>query len=798
MSLNLTQFHAVFFEESFESVAAIESGLLGMQTEAVDPETINTIFRAAHSIKGGAATFGFQQVASYTHVMENLLDQVRDGKRRLCQELVDVLLQSVDDLRELLSLAQAGQLMDEAQFSACKRGLDELLKGGPAAGGGARPGYVIPVANPVGADSASARPASSNPAVTGWRIVMNPHKEMLQRGNDPLRLIRELATLGPVRVECDATLLPDWENFEPLNSYLSWTVVLASGVAREAFEEVFAWVEDECDLAFIPLLAGSAVVASVAAGQQQTAAGQAAAPRPATPQPAAPQPAAPQPAAPQPAALHQGRGGGGDFATAGGGGTGALHQVASATSAATPTGGGVAEKATVGAAVVASPVAMAAGGASQEPTAVADAVPGESAVAPGNAAARQTRTPAAMPAEAQSIRVDLQKVDALINMVGELVITQSMLNVLSEDEQLQGMERLQQGLGQLQRQTRALQEGVMQIRMLPISFCFNRFPRMVRDLSRQLDKEIELILVGEATEVDKTVIEKIGDPLVHLVRNSVDHGIESRAERLARGKPEQGSVWLRAYHEVGNIIIEVEDDGKGLNAELLLAKARKKGLVGEKAQLTQAQIFDLIFAPGFSTKDEATDLSGRGVGMDVVKRNVQTLGGSIAIDSEFGRGTRITIRLPLTLAIMDGQLARVGEEVFVVPLVSIIESLQPEADMINVLAGSQETIKLRGQYLPVLRLGEAFGVPQQDEERNKPLTDGIVVIVEHEHRRFGIFLDDLLSQQQIVIKSLDENYHVVEGISAATILGDGRVALILDVPGLCQMQQKTEGYAHAG
>jgi two-component system chemotaxis sensor kinase CheA len=389
-------------------------------------------------------------------------------------------------------------------------------------------------------------------------------------------------------------------------------------------------------------------------------------------------------------------------------------------------------------------------------------------------------------------------VDSLINMVGELVITQSMLNVLSEDELLQGMEKLQQGLGQLQRQTRALQEGVMQIRMLPISFCFNRFPRMVRDLSRQLDKDIELILAGEHTEVDKTVIEKISDPLVHLVRNSVDHGIEVREERLQRGKPEQGSVWLRAYHEVGNIIIEVEDDGKGLDTEALLAKAKKKGLVAENAQLSKAQVFDLIFAPGFSTKDEATDLSGRGVGMDVVKRNVQTLGGSIAIDSEFGRGTRITIRLPLTLAIMDGQLARVGDEIFVVPLVAIIESLQPEAGMINKMAGTQETIRLRGQYLPVLRLAETFGVPLPEDDRDKPLTDGIVVIVEHEHKRFGIFLDDLLSQQQIVIKSLDENYHTVEGISSATILGDGRVALILDVASLCQLQQKAEGYANVG
>ncbi|MBK8971166.1 MAG: chemotaxis protein CheA [Hahellaceae bacterium] len=721
MSLDLSQFHAVFFEESFEAVTAIESGLLDIQIDNVDPEMINTIFRAAHSIKGGSATFGFQQVASYTHVMENLLDEVRDGKRAMSQEIVDVLLQSVDALRELLTLAQAGDQMEDGQFAEYKQALDDLMKGKAqgkpkkAAAKKTDTKKAEKASEPVKDIAAEAAVAADSGAASelpdGWRIVLNPHKEMMQRGNDPLRLIRELGTLGKTTVTCDTSLVPDWEHFEPLNSSLSWTVILEGQVAREAVDEVFSWVEDECDLAFIPLT-GADLKAK----------------------------------APQPDDSSE-----------------------------------VVVKA-------------------EKPAAVEEAVAETESNSPSAASSAAARPKASPPAaaESQSIRVDLHKVDSLINMVGELVITQSMLNVLSDDEMLQGMEKLQQGLGQLQRQTRALQEGVMQIRMLPISFCFNRFPRMVRDLSRQLEKEIELILTGESTEVDKTVIEKINDPLVHLVRNSVDHGIEVMADRVKAGKPEHGSVWLRAYHQVGNIVIEVEDDGKGLDPDLLFAKAVKKGLIAENAQLNQAQIFDLIFAPGFSTKDQATDLSGRGVGMDVVKRNVQALGGGITVDSELGRGTRFTIRLPLTLAIMDGQLAKVGEEIYVVPLVSIIESLQPEASMINVMAGAQETIKLRGQYLPVLRLADAFGVPLSEDERSKPLTEGIVVIVEHEHQRFGIFLDDLLSQQQIVIKSLDENYHTVEGISAATILGDGRVALILDVASLCQLQQKTEAFADAG
>lgn len=385
--------------------------------------------------------------------------------------------------------------------------------------------------------------------------------------------------------------------------------------------------------------------------------------------------------------------------------------------------------------------------------------------------------------------MDITKIDALINMVGELVITQSMLGMLGQHFDMERLERLQDGLTQLERHTRELQESVMQIRMLPISFTFSRFPRLVHDLSSKLGKKIELKMSGENTEVDKTVIEKIGDPLVHLVRNSLDHGIEMPHERVAAGKPETGTVFLNAYHRGGNIVIEVRDDGGGLNRDKLISKAVERGLLTEDAKLSEKDAYELIFRPGFSTADEVSDISGRGVGMDVVRKNISELGGSIEIDAEPGQGTSIIIRLPLTLAILDGQTVAVGEENYIVPLVSIIESIQVKRQMVNLIAGKGETFKLRDEYLPVVRLHEIFGV---ENPKTTDLTEGLLVVVEGEGRRCGLFVDDLLGQQQVVIKSLEANYGRVEGISGATILGDGSVGLILDIPGLMRLSKREE------
>ena len=679
MTIDMAQFHQVFFDESFEGLDIMESGLLEMDPGSADPEQINSIFRAAHSIKGGSGTFGFTNIADFTHVMETLLDEMRDGRRQVTAEAVNVLLASVDVLREMLTATSEDAEVDPERVKAQKAELDRILAGGAA---------VVEAPEPDSTEEACARSEQ-----TGWHIVFRPHSHMMRTGNDPLRLIRELESLGELSVEVDLESLLPLSEYEPEDSYLSWDLHLTGDVSKEQIDDIFDWVEDDCDLS----------IDSICPVQKTPAA----APETAS----EPVPKTEIKAVPAPDERREGD----DRRTS--------DRRGSAKKAATS------------------------GGAS-------------------------------------SIRVDITKIDVLINMVGELVITQSMLSMLGEEFNISQIERLREGLAQLERHTREMQESVMQIRMLPISFTFSRFPRLVHDLSTKMGKQIELKMTGEATEVDKTVIEKIGDPLVHLVRNSLDHGIEMPEERVAAGKPELGTVELNAYHRGGNIIIEIKDDGKGLNRDLLLEKAIERGLVPADAILSDQQIYELIFAAGFSTAETVSDVSGRGVGMDVVRRNINELGGSIEIHSEMGVGSSFVIRLPLTLAILDGQTVCIGSETYIVPLVSIIESIQVKEDMVNMLAGKGETFKLREEYLPIVRLHEILGVK---DAKAKKLNEGLLVVVEGEGRRCGLFVDDLLGQQQVVIKSLEANYRKISGLSGATILGDGSVALILDIPGLIRM-----------
>jgi len=393
--------------------------------------------------------------------------------------------------------------------------------------------------------------------------------------------------------------------------------------------------------------------------------------------------------------------------------------------------------------------------------------------------------------ESGSIRVATEKVDNIINLVGELLITQSMLSGFADGIDPDDLDRLRQGLSQLARNTRELQESVMQIRMLPISFAFNRFPRIVHDLSRKLGKKVELKLSGEGTELDKTVLEKISDPLVHLVRNALDHGLETPDRRLAAGKHDSGTLELAAFHEGGNIIIEVRDDGAGLNKAKILQKARERALIAPDQDLSDEQIDNLIFMPGFSTAEQVSDVSGRGVGMDVVRRNINDLGGHVQISSKEGVGSTIRIRLPLTLAILDGQLVRVGKEVYVISLLAIVETIQVARERVNTLAGRTEVFRLRDEYLPVVKLCDQFGV--EPDSRNA--TDGLLVVVEADGKRAGVLVDDLLAQQQVVIKSLESNFKSVSGIAGATILGDGTVALIIDVPDFIREAVKRSGGA---
>lgn len=649
MSIDVSQFHQTFFEESVEGLDVMEAGLLGLDTGAVDSDTVHAIFRAAHSIKGGAGTFGFTAIASFTHAMETLLDEVREGRRGVTQELVDVLLQSVDCLRAMLAAAQGGEDFEQGQATELQQRMEAMLDQAPA---GEAPNEADKVAV-----AQSGR----------WQIAFRPHDHMLRTGNDPLLMFRELEALGKLEVTADIEALPAFTELDPEACHLAWRLELTTEAPLEKIREIFEWVEDDCDLQIEPLVDAAAPAAAA----------------------------------------------------------------------------------------------------------------GDTPDAPAQAKQRA-------PAENSSIRVSIDKVDALINMVGELVITQSMIGSVDgslEEFDANRLEKLREGLTLLERNTRELQESVMRIRMVPISFAFSRFPRMVRDISQQFNKKIEFKTSGEQTELDKTVMEKIGDPLVHLVRNALDHGIELPEARLAKGKPEAGTLHLNAYHQGGNIVIEISDDGAGLDRERILAKARARGLIEDDASLSDEQIHELIFQPGFSTAESVSDLSGRGVGMDVVRRNIRALGGSVEVRAVQDQGTTFTIKLPLTLAILDGQLVRVGSEIYIIPLVSIVESLQVRPEHINAIAGKADLYRVRDEYIPIIALHALFGVPTD----NTRIEDGLLVVIEGDGQKVGLFVEELLAQQQVVIKSLKTNFRPVEGISGATILGNGDVGLILDVAGLVNL-----------
>jgi two-component system chemotaxis sensor kinase CheA len=683
MSIDVAQFHQVFFEESFEGLEVMESGLVGLEVGRPDIEAINAIFRAAHSIKGGSGTFGFSAISDFTHVLETLLDEMRSGARQVTRDAVDVLLLAVDSLRSMLDAARSGSDFDAQAVAEVHHKLEEQLHHGAT------------VADVAPTTAAVAAPSTSAAGNGQWRIEFTPEPHLFATGNDPVRILRELERLGPCQAEVDVSRLPEYAIYDAETCYSAWRITLDGSVEEAAIREVFEWVEDDAKINI------SREAAPLSAVDADT--------------------------------------------------------VAQAGLAAVP----------------------AADDRRQGDRRQGDRRHGDR---------REGDAPVAASAPTASIRVDISKVDSLINLVGELVITQSMLGQFDDDSTPINFAKLREGLAQLERNTRELQESVMRIRMLPISVSFNRFPRLVRDLSSKLGKEVELKIIGEQTELDKTVLEKIGDPLVHLVRNALDHGIERPEQRAAAGKSCHGTLSLAARHEGGNIVIEIVDDGAGINTEVLLAKARERGIVGPEEAMTEEAIRDLIFHPGFSTAKEVSDVSGRGVGMDVVRRNIKELGGIIELESTVNVGTAIRIRLPLTLAILDGQLVRVGNQTYIVPLVSIIESLQATPDRVKSVAGSAELYRLRGEYIPIIRLYELFDV----EPQSQVLEQGLLVVVEGEGRRASIFVDELLGQQQVVIKSLETNYRKVDGVSGATILGDGTVAMIIDAGGVIGLARKLQ------
>ncbi|GLK94008.1 chemotaxis protein CheA [Achromobacter xylosoxidans] len=697
--LDLSQFYETFFDEADELLAQMEQLLLELDVGAPDIEQLNAIFRAAHSIKGGAATFGcFTQLAGTTHLLENLLDAIRRGEMALRTDMIDIFLETKDVLKSQLDAYRASEEPDEAVFEricAVLRQLalehkDPAAESAPAQA----PAPATPPPVQVQAPAQAAPVPAPEPAAA-------PQAQAAETGTLPLRvritkvsdkdaasLLEEMGNLGNVKASerADGAL----------------TVWMDSTCTPDDIEAVCCFIVDGDQLEIGHEAAPATALAPVAA----------AAPA-ATPAPAAPAPAPQAPAVAESAA--------------------AAEAITQATRAARP-----------------------------------------AAAAPAHADKEST-----------SIRVGVEKVDQVINLVGELVITQAMLAQTASTLDPVLHDRLLNGMEQLERNARDLQEAVMSIRMMPMDYVFSRFPRLVRDIASKMGKQIELQTHGRATELDKSLIERIIDPLTHLVRNSLDHGIETPEKRIAAGKDPVGQLVLSAQHNGGNIVIEVSDDGGGLNREKILKKAIAQGLaVNENSP--DDEIWQLIFAPGFSTAEKVTDISGRGVGMDVVRRNIQDMGGHVQLSCEPGNGTTTRIVLPLTLAILDGMSVRVGEETFILPLNHVTESLQPTNDQIYSVAGNERVMHVRGEYLPLVEMHRVFSV----EDAQTDPTQAIAVIMQAEDRRFALLVDHLIGQHQVVVKNLESNYRKVPGISAATILGDGSVALIVDVFALARANRE--------
>jgi len=660
VSMDISDFYQTFFDEADELLADMEQHLLDLVPEAPDSEQLNAIFRAAHSIKGGAGTFGFTILQETTHLMENLLDEARRGEMQLNTDIINLFLETKDIMQEQLDAYKSSAEPDAASFEYICNALRQLAleaKGDVVA---AVPAAKLSVVDAMAAQDAA--PAADRPAKL--RVVLSRLKE------SEVNLLEEelgnLATLSNVVKGKD-----------------SLAATLDDGISQDDIVAVLCFVIEADQIAF------------------ET------------------------------------------------------------------------EAAAVDAPVAVEEVAQAAA------PAVVPAAPALKAVPKDTAAPARGEKPAARSSESTSIRVAVEKVDQLINLVGELVITQSMLAQRSNELDPVTHGDLITSMGQLQRNARDLQESVMSIRMMPMEYVFSRFPRLVRDLASKLNKQIELTLMGSSTELDKSLIERIIDPLTHLVRNSLDHGIELPENRVAAGKSPVGNLILSAEHQGGNICIEVTDDGAGLNRERILAKAISQGMAVNE-NMTDEEVGMLIFAPGFSTAEQVTDVSGRGVGMDVVKRNIQEMGGHVEIQSKQGSGTTIRILLPLTLAILDGMSVKVADEVFILPLNAVMESLQPREEDLHPLAGGERVLEVRGEYLPLVELWKVFEVDGAKTEA----TQGIVVILQSAGRRYALLVDQLIGQHQVVVKNLESNYRKVPGISAATILGDGSVALIVDVSAL--------------
>ncbi|KKB78285.1 hypothetical protein VW35_11615 [Devosia soli] len=762
---DLDDFKATYFDECSELMNELEEQFAAIEAGERDADRLNAVFRAIHSIKGGAGAFGFSGLVGFAHAYETLLDYVRDGRVEMTDDVVSLCIRANDIVADHINAAQTGEQLDADYGMEEKQRFDAIARGQSGQSDDEWSGEIIeefdieftpvrvelavdkhePEAAPARAAEPDTFDAPPMPIEPGhWEVRFTPYRQLYARANDPLLLFRELAALGEFNVRALLTDIPALSDFEPFGVYCSWEITLfAPDLTEAAIREVFEFVDGDCSIEIVSL--GHAVPPPAIAAPDTPAAAAPKAPQhelmALTEDEVAPTPTV-APAAPSPA------------------------PVAEVPKADEP-GLSFADLASeIVATAPPRPVPVSAPKPPAAPKPAAQAEGGEDG---GNRSVG-----------VQSIRVDLDKVDRVVNMVSELVITQSMLTQQMDENLRARYTELVRGLEVLAQTTRGLQDSVMAIRAQPVKSVFSRMPRLVRELATKTGKKIKLETIGENTEIDKTVIEQLSDPLTHMIRNSADHGIESPEKRKAMGKSEIGTIRLSAEQAGGNILIIVEDDGAGINREKVLQLARDKGLVAADMTPTDEQIDQLIFAPGFSTADAVSDISGRGVGMDVVLSNIKKIGGSVHVRSWTGKGSRMTLRLPLTLAVLDVMLVKVGESPYVLPLSSIVETMQCSGANFERVPSGGQVLQVRGEYVQVIDVAQRFSM-----HSTKQLDDRFVVLCESEgSQKVALVVDDIIGQQQVVIKSLEENFEQVDGIAGGTILGDGNVALIVDVQGL--------------
>ncbi|MBP2559912.1 two-component system chemotaxis sensor kinase CheA [Neorhizobium galegae] len=737
--MDMNEIKEIFFQECEEQLAELESGLLKLNDGDRDPETVNAVFRAVHSIKGGAGAFGLDDLVSFAHVFETTLDCVRSNKLEPTPDVLKVMLKSADVLADLVSASRDGGGVDESRSRSLVKELEALAHGElpsssghdapkPAAKAAPAPAPAAKAELPKPSDDSGFQPIpfsfdgfgeDEEPAIEGslYEVSFKPRRELYSKGNEAALLLRDLSRLGEMSINCDTDALPALDKMDPEASYFSWKISIKTTKSEDDIRAVFEFAEWDCDLEvklaeeavsneelpMVPVPFDLSILDDVSAGEEETASER-----------------------------------------------------------------GVSEEtvaAALSAAETASNVSRAARVAEKKESAAATA-------------AAQNNAAAAAAGAGQTIRVDLDRVDRLINLVGELVINQAMLSQSVVENDATGTSAVNMGLEELQQLTREIQDSVMAIRAQPVKPVFQRMSRIVREVADMVGKSIRLVTEGENTEVDKTVIDKIAEPLTHMIRNAVDHGIESPEKREAAGKDPEGTIKLTAKHRSGRILIELADDGAGINRERVRQKAIDNDIIAADANLSDDEIDNLIFMAGFSTADKISDISGRGVGMDVVKRSIQALGGRISISSRPGYGSTFTMSLPLTLAVLDGMVVTVAGQTLVVPLTAIVETLQPEASAIHSFGANQRLISIRNSFCPLVDVGRVLNY--RATQANP--VEGVALLVESEGGgQRALMVDAIQGQRQVVIKSLEANYTHVPGIAAATILGDGRVALILDV-----------------